>query len=655
MKLEKVQSSIAFKRALTSDELSEYKKVLSEARAVANNGGNSIFIVHDSCLPQTAATDTGVGHLTSKSSSEFFDYIKTYFGINSVEVLPQGEIQLRHTPGFYNTYNGSALSLGSQVIDPELLTTDPRYHSILSKEDFQELVNSNQKTVQEGLANYENVVGSNSKQDEVLRKAFDNFRNNPELDGTDLKRNFEEFKKANSDWLKKKSIYEVLKKENQGKEWTEWTSELDKTLFDSADSKNLERIAQIKASPDNAKEIEFQMFKQFLAEDHLRLGRKGLNDKNIKLIGDCLIGFSQDEVWGNKKAFTPNAFIGDTSWKLPALNFETILNPDSEAQKLLKRKVELFAQRYDGIRFDCSWSYVEPKLSNGQKFNFGGKILDIIEDTVKKTKEAKGERFVLTDLIHEFEADPKDFSILDPAKRLKPFLENKVKIISSAYLSKEYGSASIMRELGIPDEDFVIGVGNHDHQPLRQIAQDIPDIEKGKYIYRRAEQTRVLSDILNIDPRELTTPCEFSKAKFAEPLTAKNQMLFYIDAFGRKERFDSQALNSRNNYRFRIPINYQRQYEQAVQDGFGYNPMDAYVKVFRLKGLDKTNNTLFQKIIKFRDILSQKLEDTTKNLKNKAVSGLSKNRIFNIGAVIVALGLAGLVINSTKNSLKEIK
>ena len=100
MKIGKVQTDISFKRALTSDELTEYKKVLSEARSVANNGGNSIFIVHDSCLPQALETDTGVGHLTSKSSSEFFDYIKTYMGVNSVEVLPQVKFSFATHRGF---------------------------------------------------------------------------------------------------------------------------------------------------------------------------------------------------------------------------------------------------------------------------------------------------------------------------------------------------------------------------------------------------------------------------------------------------------------------------------------------------------------------------------------------------------------------------
>ena len=69
MKLGKVQSNIAFKRALKAEEMVEYSDTLKKARELVSGGGKSILIVHDPCLPQEAATDTGVWHLTSKTAS----------------------------------------------------------------------------------------------------------------------------------------------------------------------------------------------------------------------------------------------------------------------------------------------------------------------------------------------------------------------------------------------------------------------------------------------------------------------------------------------------------------------------------------------------------------------------------------------------------
>ena len=646
MKIGKVQSNIAFKRALTADEMPEYKDTLRKAKELISGGndGKSILIVHDACLPQDALTDTGIGHLTSKSANSYFDFAKNYLGINTIEVLPQGEIQLRHGKQFYNSYNGSALSLGTHTIDLELLT-QPEFNSILSKEDFQKVVDSNKTTIKEGFVNFENVVGENSAQETALKKAYKNFIARPEIDKTP----FEQFKQSNMDWLEKRAVYEVLKRENGEKEWTDWASEVDKTLYDSPNNKAAtQRLSQIKTQ--HTDDINFSMFKQFMAEEHLKLGRKNINDKGSKLIGDCLIGFSQDEVWGNKKAFMSGVYVGDAEWKLPALDYKNITDANSEAQKLLRRKVSLFAQRYDGIRFDCSWAYVEPKLSNKTKYDFKGSLLDIIEDTVK---QVKGDKFNPKDLIHEFEAGEGDFSIFDNTGNIKEYLAKRVKVISSAYLSDEYGSAAKMKELGAELDDFVIGVGNHDPQPLRQLAQNMPDIGEKTLSYRKAQQEKALQKIFGVSAKDVSSPTDFSKYKFAEPLSAKNNMVFYMDVMGRVERFDAQSMNGWANYRYRESVDFLKAHQKAIQEGFGYNPMDGYEKVFRLKKLDESHSELYKKIVKFRDILTEKSEQVIKNVKDKSPS-LAKNKLFNFGAVALAIGLIGLILAKTKSEIDKI-
>ena len=644
MRINNVNSTISFKRAITSIERPEYIETLKKAREVANNGGKSIFIVHDTCLPQAATTDTGVGHLTSKTSGKFFDFIKTNLGINTVEVLPQGEIQLRHGKGFYNAYNGSALSLGTQEIDLELLTT-PRHNSILEEADFQEVVKANQSTMKEGFVNYENVVGANSPQEKALRKAYDKFIGTAQIDKTA----FETFKKENADWLEKKAIYGILKQENGGKEWQEWASEIDKTLFDQNGTDHTKRLTTLRT--EKAADIDFYMFKQYLADDHLKLGRQIVNEKEMKLIGDCLIGFSQDEVWANKKAFMDGVFIGEEGWKIPALNYNTITDPQSDAQKLLRRKVELFAKRYDGIRFDCSWSYVKPKLSDSSKFDFEGSILDIIEDTVK---QVKGTSYDQSLLIHEFEADPKDFGIFDELGRIKSYLKDRVKVVSSAFLSDEYGSVAYMNKVKAAPEEYVLGVGNHDPQPLKQMALNIPDRINGKNSYRRAFQERILSRLMNLPAREVHSPAGFSKAKFAEPLTGKNQMVFYMDALGRTERFDSQAENGWKNYRYRISTDYAKEYQNAVQNGFGYNPMDGYEKVFKLKGLDKSHPSLFKDIQRFNRILAEKADGLVTRTQT-VIPDITKNKFFGVGLVVAGIALITTVLTKAKSDIKDLK
>ena len=133
---------------------------------------------------------------------------------------------------------------------------------------------------------------------------------------------------------------------------------------------------------------------------------------------------------------------------------------------------------------------------------------------------------------------------------------------------------------------------------------------------------------------------------------AKNQMMFYMDVLGRSERFDSQAKNGWKNYRYRIGMDYAAQYQKAVESGYGYSPMDAYAKVYKAKGLDSTHKELYSKIVKFRDIVAEKTSDVVGAAKKK-VFDLSKNKLLNIGAVVVALGLIGVVVSSANKGLQE--
>ena len=48
-----INNSPAFGRALTSDEILEYKKTLNLAKKKVGNDGMSVLIVHDACLPQS--------------------------------------------------------------------------------------------------------------------------------------------------------------------------------------------------------------------------------------------------------------------------------------------------------------------------------------------------------------------------------------------------------------------------------------------------------------------------------------------------------------------------------------------------------------------------------------------------------------------------
>ncbi len=566
-------NTISFGRALSNKELDEFNQVRDEAKKLVGQTGKSVFIVHDACLPQSSNSNTGVGNLSTRDSSEFFKYMKPYLDFNMVEVLPQGQVAPFNK--LYCAYTATALSLGNHQINPYLLATDEFEH-ILTVPEADAITSANKNHNKETIVNYQNVMDNSGAQNKALKKAYERFQ---ALDDTSiLKQNYNKYIDDNSKWL------------------------------------DFPRTGE----PD----IGFFKFKQFLADEHLKVGKKMLNDMGIKLCGDCLIGFSSDEVKAFPNAFKKDHYIGDPEWRLPALDYDAITDPNSDAAKLLKMKVQLFAKRYDAIRFDVGWAYISPIVTPKDEHNIlpqnkkdmGAHLIEFIENSVR---EVKGENFDLHNLMYEFESDPSIFSMWKPnSNELLDGVKGRVKIFGSTYMnqndSEGWGSNDAFLKRGFSPDEFVIGPGNHDPQPLRQIAQNMPDRIRHadnsiSEEFHKLPAIKALANIFHVSEESLWNPVTFAKYKWAEPMSAKNRQMFYMDVFGREERFDKQTFNTilqpEENYAYKIPQNFKQAYHKAVEEGFGFNIMDSLEKIFTLKGYDKSHSDLYRKIVKFRDIL----------------------------------------------------
>lgn len=577
MKIQKI-SGINFERRLKPSEEAEYSEILNRGRdkCIGKNpdGKKSILIVPSSSLPNK----TGVGNLNSKESQKFFDFAEQYWGINEVQILPVG--QYFNYKGEYPIYSGSSMDLGNHVIDIQ---------KYVPEEDFDEIVKSNNI---KDRVNFSNVVDEGSIQEKVLKKLFKSGK---------YQKEFEAYKSENLERLEPKALYNALREINKSHNYKDWNN-IDKNLFnrDVVSEKEFEaRVKEIKSL--KGEKMDFYYFKQFLAEDSLKNARENLHKKGIKLNGDMQCGFSFDEVWANPKAFIPETSIG---WSLPALDFDS-----KEGQKLLRKKVKFFAQRFDGIRIDASWTYAnQPQIKNGitERKYYADKILNIIDDEVKKVK---GAEFDSRNIMHEFAASDIDFNIYDGAE-LKPYVKERVKIYTSDHLNEGWGTNYSFLKRGWSADSFIIGARNHDSGKI--ISSD--------------EQVNALSKILKIPAEKLKDKKEFVKAKLAEPFGAKNSMIYFADALNIDKQFQGNS-DKTLNYAVQIPSDYEDRYFASLERGEGFNPMDALEKQFRAKGLDKKEPELYKKIVKYRKILEQKEKNPKTVLK-----------------IACALGFAGLII-----------
>ena len=620
-----LDTKISFGRQLKPAEEKDYGLVLKSAKEKAGNTGQSVLIVPSTVLPQKSKVNTGAGNILNKESETFFDFTKKYWGIDTIQLLPEG----RPKPawGSYFPYSGTALSLGEQLINPELLTKK-EFAKLISTKDFKKIVKANIGANKDVRVNFENIFEENSETEKVLRKAYDNLIKANTSRKRGILEKIRQYTRENFDWLEPKAIYEDLARENHNSNFDNWNN-TDKNLFNSdvvsveVRQKRIKELSQ-KYKTDN----EYYYFKQYLAEEHLKLSKEMLNSKGIKLYGDFLMNFSRDEKWANLKAFHHERTVG---FGCPALDLDS-----SEAKELLAKKAELFARRYDGMRIDMAWAYAnEPIIKFYEqtplkRIRYDGKILDFV---VEKFKGVKGKEFTPQSIQYEFAAGAQDFDMHEYGS-LKPFLRDKVSIICSDYLSEHWANVDTYNDRGWNKDFYILGATNHDSQPMKlHFAQESA----------RKEQASALAKLLKIpEPKTLK---EFIRAKFAEPMRAKNNMIFFADALNLDGKYCCPPLDE-DCYRLKIPSNWKENYFKSLQNGEGFNPMDALEKAFISRGLDKTEPELFQKIVKYKNILQEpETSGTTRGLGNK------KAKIAMIcGGLILTLAIALLAIIRSKNS-----
>lgn len=585
-----LNTSLSFKRQLRPSEEAEFSNVLKLGKEKLGNTGHSMLIVPSASLPQ--CINTGVGNMLDEEGKRFFDFAKQYWGVNYIQLLPEG--RYKGINSSYLPYSGSALDLGSHLINIELLSKKD-FGEILTEKDINKVVQANNCVRKDFRINFDNVLPTYSENEKALRKAYKELIKADTNSKRELIKNIELYAESNREWLEPKLIFEALSTKYKSADTRNW-NEFDRNFYNIdvvPVEKRLQAIEGIKNS-ELKSEIKFFEFKQYLAETHLAMARDELNKKGIKLSGDALAGFSYDEIWANPKAFVKGYSIG---YGLPALDLDS-----PEAEKLLRQKFHNFAKRYDGIRLDMSWAYVTQPLINSATKNkdhkeYGEKVLLIIEDEIKKVK---GSNFDLENITHEMEAASEDFKLFKEFE-IKELAKKRNKIFSTMHLGKDWETVENFRKRGWKEGSYVLGTTNHDSETLRETYANLS---------KRKEQVEVLSQILKIPKEKLNNFSSFMQAKFAEPMRSKHNMMFFTEALNLTEKYKGMGMGE--DYCIKIPKNYQNLYFKSLEAGEGFNVMDALEKAFVAEGLDRKEPDLYKKIVKYRKILQAKEKGRSK-------------------------------------------
>ena len=320
---------------------------------------NLALIIHGSSFPAKDGEDTGFGSFNSESGHALIDYASKIF--NAIQLGPAGKTKSSDS----SPYCGTIFSGNPLFIDLKQLTSR-EWGEILSIESYKKVVRENPKQ-NSGRTAYSYI---SKAQLEALKEAWNNFK------GTKLlKKEFEKFKKENSFWLEKDSLYEALSIENKNDYWYVWKNETDKNLLNpkTEEEKKIyeKRISEIKEKYSD--EIEFYSFCQFVLEIQNEETKKFALKKGIKMIADRQVAFSDRDAWAYQSLFLDGWYLGcppdyfsknGQAWGFPVMDPEKMYNADGslgEGGILMKNLYKkMFKENPGGVRIDHIVGLIDP-------------------------------------------------------------------------------------------------------------------------------------------------------------------------------------------------------------------------------------------------------------------------------------------------------
>lgn len=631
-----------FGRAFTTQEKKAYKYLIKDSKKELNIQDTSA-IVFDFNVPSEQGYNTGIGTTFSESMNNFVSFLKTMTGITSVQVQPQGQI----SKGNLSPYSGTNYAYGVHIIDLKKLTTD-EYANILSLSDIETEIDKN-GDISENLTEYEKVLGSENVdgiQEKLLKVAFSNFKEKLCCEDNlivNLNDELQVFIQKNYDWLQKNALFAVLSKYYQTDDINKW-SDLDKNLYSPLTSENCreQRIIELEAEFKDV--IDYENFKQFIADKQQKESRKNLNEQGIKLYGDCLIGFSQSEMWANRSCFRENLYYGGPdpncpetngiqTWGLPALDYTKLgecsedgdISKLGEVGKFLYDKYSTFFERYDGIRMDAAWQFVTPFIYQAINGNYEEFKLPEINFTIfnimkAAAKDALGDKFD--------EQNPDNIMLelvgMSADKSRAMTINTYPHLYTTAYAEYDETPKKFL-EKGYQNGKFYVGVGCHDNESLVNTAKDTSKRKlhlagmKRDYDLNLANFS-YFDDEYQKQSEEEKAQEDFRNAKFAEIFTSSKQFFTMPDVFGMSERINISGKDSKKNWRIRIPANYEKFYFSQLSNGYGLNLPKVLANAMEMK--HSSNDKLIQKCNESAEILRQKGPVTEETANNADELGL---------------------------------
>ena len=606
---------------------------------------NLALIIHANSFPSEEGKNTGFGNSNSNAARGLIDFASGMF--NAIQLGPMGKTKAIDA----SPYTGTIFSQNPLFIDLEQLTTG-EWGEILSGETYRRICENNPNKYTNRTA-YSYIFNA---QEEALKEAFENFK---KLNCKKMQKQFEKFQKENAYWLEKDALYEALSIENRNDYWPMWQNETDKILLNpKTDAEKIECDARIKEIQNKYQdEIQFYEFCQFVIATQNEETKNYALKKDIKLIADRQVAFSDRDCWAYQSLFLegwclgcpPDYFSKDgQAWGFPVVNPEKMFNKDGslgEGGMLLKQLYKkMFKENPGGVRIDHIVGLIDPwvykkgktpriddgagRLYSSPHHEFLSKFAIATTDDIDTTLDCDKEKWVTKLTEKQIEQYGAFISKIVIAAAKECGLD-KNSIVCEDLGTLTFPVESVLNKYELQgmrltqfvkpedanhpyrccniDKNTWAMVGTHDNEPVIKWAESMIHTETG-YLHAKNLAEDIFGECSEQEKNDiivrLTNDAKFLKeTKLVELFASKSQniQIFFTDFFGINETYNTPGTSGDANWSLRLNDNYMQEYPQKAHNNEATNlPLILKLAIIaRGKDFASKNKKLIEELDEF--------------------------------------------------------
>jgi 4-alpha-glucanotransferase len=554
-----------------------------------------LLAIHDVSFPSDADEDLGRGSPSTRAAERLFAFARE-LGFTGIQLGPQGQTS-RGNP---SPYDGTIFSrhIGSIAVR-SLRPTGP----------FAGLVSD--ATLAAAVLPAPGGPAQNARAHDIsqaiVEEAHASLRAGARLD---IATAVAAFRSDHASWLDRDALFMAMCANRGGASMKTWP-ELDARLWNPRpgdEARSTERLRELAA--EHADAIDRYALGQLLAHEEHAHVRTTCAAYDLVLYGDFQVGYSEADMWAHAAAFLDGYAMGappsrtnpaGQPWNYP------VLDPDQlggRARALLVARVDKAFSEYDSLRLDhphglvCPWVYRTDVSDPGQAVVDGGRLFESPDlpdhpalarfaiarpDQIDRTSPRYGDSWVrsldeeqvtryaaLIEAIgqaavrHGRSRDDLSCEVLStmplPLSRvLQRFQLGRWRVTQKADLDNPN---DVYRSENAEPVDWVM-LGNHDTAPVFALVKSWRDDKRAQWIAHLTERLALSADTAQ---SLATSPGRLATAMLAELFlcAAENVSIFFGDLFGIEERFNVPGLVSDENWRLRLPADFEELYARGL-------------------------------------------------------------------------------------------